>query len=375
MSGADWTVRVIDGAGVEVGQIAPVRLQAELRWNDVGTWLIDVDPTDLLANDLLQPGSGIIVYPPGSNVPLFAGPRTQVLITDATQQRFEVSGVTDEVLLERRLASPDPAGEPPWSFDERQKSGQAHAIMEEFVEENCGATAPVVARRSLVVDPQTLTTSTGVWSATGQPLLEVLKSIGNGATVGFRVRRVNGVPTFATYVPVDRSATVIFSFDLGTIEKAKFSDRAPNVTHAVVSGEQGPYDVVRPTVLVDDPSLAAVWGRIEQFVSHGESADTNELIFAGAAVFGGQQPLTTVRVEPVEGAALIEFPDAYGVGDRVTVRIGGTTIVDFIRQVTLTVEAGKAARAVPSLATIRTPSARFARALNDRLTRVETTRR
>jgi len=375
MSAEDWVVRVVDSAGAEVGQIAPVRLQAELRWNDVGTWLLDVDPTDRLVPELLQRGSGIIVYPPGSDVPLFAGPRTSVLVTDATQQRFEVSGVTDEIILERRLASPDPAGEPPWSFDERQKIGQAHQIMEQFVEENAGQSAAVVDRRALTVVPQSFTSTNVRWSATGQPLLYLLKNVGDAATVGFRVRRVAGQPTFETYLPDDLSATVIFSFDLGTIEQARFSDNAPSVTHAIVSGDKGPYDLVNPTVLVSDSGLAADWGRIERFVSHGESADALELVDAGTSALGEQQPLTTVQVEPIEGAALIEFPATYGVGDIVSVRVGGQTIVDFVRQVTLTLQAGQAPRAVPSLATLVTPSARLTRRLGDRLTRVETTRR
>lgn len=370
----DWTVRVADAAGVEVGQIAPIRMEANLRYNDVGSWLVDVDADDDLVNALLNTAASIVVYPPGSSEPLFAGPWVETVAAEGDQDTLEVSGVTDAVWLARRVASPDPDGDPPWQTMERQKVGQAHQVIEAFVDENVGQGAPVVGRRQIVVDPQPLTTPEVRWTAVGQPLLELLQAVADVGQVGFRVERVDGQPTFRTFVPADRSAEVVFAANLGTVQRTAVVTRAPDITHAIVEGNEDDYGMV-PTVIVDDGTLTAAWGRIERLVSHGQSDDIAEMFDAGDAALAEQQPLTVVTVDPIEGAGSIRFLHDWRLGDLVTVRVGGASIVDVVRQVTVTLEAGQAPTIQASLADIPTPSTRLLRRLARRLSLVEATRR
>lgn len=369
MSSEEWTVRIANLVGDEVGQLSPVRLEAQLRYNDVGTWLLDADFGDRLLDDLLTEGASIVVYPPGDSTPLFAGPWIEAVVTEGDELTVEVSGVTDEVLLDRRLASPDPDIEPPWVATTRQKTGPAHQVIEEFVEENAGETAPVVDRRSLVVDPQTLTTPNVRWTATGQPLLELCQSIAEAADVAFHVERRDGVPTFVTGLSADRSGEVVFAANLGTVERTTFTSQVAQVTHAVVKGDD---DV---TVLAADPTLRAVWGRVERLVSHGQSDDPDELADVGLSAIAEQKPLRTVDALPIEGAGAIEFVRDWNLGDKVTIRVGDTSLVDVVRQVTLTLEAGQAPRVRAALSDIGTPSGRALRRIGRRLSLVEASRR
>lgn len=370
---AEWTVRVADDSGAEVGQIAPVRLEAQLRYSDVGTWLLDVDFSDRLLNDLLEPGASIVVYPPGSSEPLFAGPWVESRLVEGEELTVEVAGVTDEVLLARRVASPDPAFDPPWTQVRRQLVGPAHEVLEQAVEENAGQSAPVAARRSLTVDPQVLSTSPVRWTATGQPLLELLQGVSEAADVGFRVDRVAGVPTFRTFLSEDRSATVIFSAALGTVEQTALTVRAPEVTAAIVAGAEDGYGG-QSTVLVSDAGLEGLWGRIELLVSHGQSDDVEELEDVGLSALEEQKPLTTVDAVPVEGAGNIVFPESWRLGDRVTIRVGGTSIVETVRQVTLVLESGQAPRVRASLDEVGSPAGKLLRRLGRRLALVEAVR-
>ena len=364
---AEWTVRVANLAGEEVGQLSPVRLEAQLRYNDVGTWLLDADFGDRLLNDLLTEGASIVVYPPGRSTPLFAGPWIEAVVTEGDDLTVEVSGVTDEVLLDRRLASPDPDIDPPWVATTRQKTGPAHEVIEAFVEENAGQTAPVEDRRSLVVDPQTLTTPTVRWTATGQPLLELCQGIGEVGDVAFHVERRDGVPTFVTGLAADRSGEVVFAANLGTVERTTLTTQVAQVTHAVVKGD----DV---TALTSDAALRAVWGRIERLIAHGQSNDPDELADVGLSSIAEQKPLRTVTALPIEGAGAIEFVDDWNLGDKVTIRVGDTSVVDVIRQVTLTLEAGQAPRVQAALSDIGTPSGRALRRIGRRLSLVEAAR-
>lgn len=371
----DWTVRVTDATRVELGEISPIQLQARLRWQDTGTWTLDVPFGDRLTALLAEPGSGIVVYAPGSDTPFFAGPRTQFRLTEAEQLQVEVQGVTDQILLEDRLASPDPSLEPPWTVEERVLSGPADEVMRAVVGENLGPLA-LPARQTVLVDTTPIPYVEDVrWTVTGQPVSDVLEGIGDYADLGWTVDRLsNGDRIFRVLAPVDVSDTVIFSAQLGTVNRVELVDGRPSKTHVVVAGNLGPYDVVRPTVLRTDAAIPAQWGRIESFRDHRQSSDPGELEDVADSTLADQQPLQTVTVDPVDGAALVEFPTTYSVGSVVTVRVEDEILQDVVREVELTLAEGQAARAVPSLQTIRSPQGRAVRELSARVTAMASAR-
>lgn len=369
----DFLVRIANADLVEVGEVSPTGLIARLRWRETGTWTMDLVATDRMLPALAEPGAGIVVYPPGGGEPLFGGPRTQLRLREAAVLSVEVQGVTDGVWLDDRIASPDPALDPPWTVEERVLSGLADEVMRQVVEENLGPSA-LPSRQVVTVDPTAVPGLPSVqWTATGQPVSDILEGVGEAAGVGWTVDRTRTGGRVFRVVPVDDvSDTAVFSASLGTVEAVTLDDRRPTVTASVVSGAVGPYDTIRPTVLRQDVTLAGQWGRIERFRDHRQSSDPAELDAVGDAALEDQQPLRGIEIDPVEGAALLRFPSAYRVGSRVTVRVSGETVVDTVREVEVRLTAGEAPRVVPSLQRMRSPQGAALRRAARRLTSIET---
>lgn len=82
----DLTVEVRNANLERVGQITASELpgfEAVLRFNNVGTWNLTLPTDHYLAEELRQPGSGIIVT--GPNGVLLSGPMRSVSVQKSSQ--------------------------------------------------------------------------------------------------------------------------------------------------------------------------------------------------------------------------------------------------------------------------------------------------
>lgn len=248
------------------------------RYNDVGTWQLELDARTRHARKLRQPGYGIEVWRDDSEFvlggPLIKPHRKR----EGHKHTLTVSGRDDNVWLARRLAYPQPAkDQPPYDGAEHDvRNGTASTVLRAYVNANLGPSAPKVRRvpgLTLASDP--LVGGNVFGRARWQNLLEVLQGLAVSGGVGFRIRKVGAGLVFDVYAPQDRTATVRFSEDLGTLAGYEHSVEVPEVTYDVIGGQgEGIARTVRER---QDPAGVVTWGRIERFHDRRDTSAVAEL--------------------------------------------------------------------------------------------------
>lgn len=336
MAEAEWTLYVRDSNLQRVAQIDDYQtLDVVARFNAVGAWELDLDRRVTGAAELFVAHAGIEIVRDGTT--FLSGPVTRRQRTrDALRNRVTISGVDDTVWLSRRLAHPQPAtAAPPYSTTEHDvRTGQCSTVLRAYVDVNVGPGA-LAARRltglTLAADPLLGTTVTG--RARWQNLLELMQGLAvSGGGLGFAIRKVATALEFYSYMPVDRSASVKFSEEIGNLTSYRYETTAPAVTYVFAGG--GGEGTARTIAENQDPDGVVGWGRIEQFADRRDTTVTSEL----------EQEITTKLAEGQEQLALdavpVDTPSAaygthYSLGDKVTVVVddGGTELAEVVREV------------------------------------------
>lgn len=273
------------------------------------------------------------------------------------ENTVEVHGVDDNIWLAKSLAHPEPASSvPPYSVSEYDvRTGQCSTILRQYVNVNRGPSA-IVPRRvpglALASDPLLGTTVTG--RARWQILLDLLKELAvSGGDIGFKVEQSGTALNFTVYQGVDRTATVKFSEDNGTLSAFDYTAEAPDATYIYCGG--GGEGTARTIKEGQDADLVAAWGRFEKFRDRRDTTDSTEL----------GQTITEELAESGEKASLsitpIDIPGQtygvhYGLGDRVTVVIDGTPVQEAIREVTLAYTPDGPQTIKPTIGTVSKPT-------------------
>jgi Siphovirus ReqiPepy6 Gp37-like protein len=344
------------------------KLDMVLRFNDLETWLLDVDATTAPAPSLMLDHAGLVVTCDGTVV--FSGPVTRrERDFDGDHNRLRVSGFGDLAGLAGLLASPQPAtSAPPYNsqgYDVR--TGVCSTILRQYVNVNAGPGA-LGARQvpglTLAADPALGTTITG--RARWQPLLELLQDLAvAGGGLGFRVLQVGAGVQFGVYAVTDRTTSVIFTADLGNLEAFAWSEEAPAANYVFVGG--GGEDVLRTIYESQDSASVARWGRIESFRDRRDTTVAAEL--AQAAIDELQQSAgpTSMAMTPID-LPQMAYPANYSLGDKVTAVMDGVAIQQVIREVHITLSPESGALVVP---TIGTPGRQDLLGIFDRLRTAE----
>lgn len=328
-----WRLYARDAAGVRQGEISKWE-NAELvpRFNDVGTWVLNV-PADSYP-DLALPRWGVEFVRDGEVV--LSGPITHRDRTfNHKENTLAIAGVDDNVILSWRVASPQPGtAAPPYNVTEYDTTtATASTVLRHFVDVNAGPSA-VPARQwpglTIAADPGVGSTILG--RVRWQNLLAALQwfAAASSPQIGFRVRGL----IFEAYAITDLSATVKFSVGLGNLAEFSYSHDAPDANYVYVAG--GGEGTARTIVERSDASIAE-WGRIEQFVDRRDTSDTTELAQSGDKTLADQAARSSVSITPIEGRGHAYLTD-YNVGDKVTVTIDDTPIVDVVREVKITLD-------------------------------------
>lgn len=219
------------------GQVTDlVKLEAVLRHNAVGTWVLELDRNSAAA-ELMLAAEGLVIVRNGRT--LLSGPRTvRQTVLAGGRHTLMLAGVDDTVWLDRRLALPVPAG-PPYiaqAYDVRK--GAAETVLRAYVDANLGPGATVprrLAGLTLPADQARGAAVTGV--ARFQPLLEVMQELALAGGVGFRVVQVGLGLQLEVYLPADRTRAAVFSTELGNLAGYDYSDELPTATYAYVAGQ------------------------------------------------------------------------------------------------------------------------------------------
>lgn len=374
---SDWRLYVRNANYARIGVVStPVKLEATLRVNDVDSWSLTLDWSDVSTAALLEPGAGIqLMHRDGV---VLSGPVTDYEhVWQGDADLLTVSGVSDEIHLADRLAlqapfEPDIANGASAIFSEHFDviSGDAGDVLAAYVNRNAGPAA-IAAREVPLLSIDSPTPGTGsviTGKARMQNLLDFLRSLAAAGNVLFEVKATTSGPVFRCYEPVDRRASIKFSAALGNIERYSYRVGRPTMTDAYVGdGGKGP---ARKFMRV---ATASTGSRIEGFVDAASANSPAELQQQGVAQLSESGAEQSAEITIIDTANQ-QFMADYQLGDIVSVVIDGQTIVDMVRSVKLVIdENGLVAQ--PEIATVpRVALAllRSQRALKQRVDGLET---
>lgn len=309
-------------------------LDLTLRFNEVSSWVLDL-PADSMAARELEWGGGIIVRRGGTTV--LSGPVTEIERSwdIRTGDRIVATGVDDLVWLFRRLALPVPGGPPYTASAYDTRSGAAETVMRQYVDFNAGPSAVVARRVPGLTVPATAGLGTAITEkARFDNLLALLQRIAlAGGDLGFRIVQAGAALPFDVYAPTDKTASVIFSKELGNLRGYRYKDSTAGANYVVAAG-QGEL-TARTFRESGDAASIAMYGRIEEFRDARDTNDNAVLDQRIADTLLEKSDQRDLVVAPVDTDA-ISYLASYQLGDRVTVRAGEVTIQDIVREVRIT---------------------------------------
>lgn len=350
----DLLVEVRDATYKRVGQILAENLvgfTVVTRFNQIGTWSVNLPVGHLMAEALKAPGAGIIVSVNGTV--LLSGPTTwvqTVQTVDNPDGIYQITGLDDSVLLRDRLAYPTPSTADvtlqTTPYDVR--TGLAEDVMKAYVNANMGPSAPAARRiPALTVQATAGLGSTVTGSARFDVLLDLLQTLADtsavtgAASIGFDVVQVGTGLQFQCYAPKDRTATVRLDIANNRLTESTYSLSAPKFTRAIVGGSG---DGAARTFL-EQSSLTSVaaeyaWARrIESFVDARDTNDPVALATTGNSALATEgRAQITATVTPVDDQSML-FGTDWFLGDLVTVVVGTYELASTVTQLGISVQA------------------------------------
>lgn len=338
-----------DTALRRTGQIEDFRkIEMPLRFNRTSTWLLELDGASD-AVSLLGKTDGLIVERDG--VTLLSGPVTaRERTSQGGRSTVVVSGVDDTVWLERRLALPVPSGPPYTAAEYDDRTAVAETVLRHFVDRNLGPAAVTARRLPYLTLPADLGRGLSVRGrGRFHTLLELLQPLAlAGGDLGFRIVQVGGGLEFRVYVPADRTATAVFSEELGNLAGYSYRQGTPPADYVYVGGAgEG---TARAFVEGGTQADIDVYGRIELFKDRRDAPDTPTLEQARLEALEESQVPTALSITPIDTAA-VAFGVDYNLGDRVTVVVEGEQIQDVVREVVLTLVPDRGEQVAPVVGT------------------------
>lgn len=342
MKVSDLTVEVRNSSLVRVGQLTAkdlVGFTAVLRFNKVGSWKVVLPVGHVLAEELKQPGAGLVIS--NSSGVILSGPTTAVVTNQSTEDvtgTYTITGVDDSVLLSERLAYPTPSTADVTlqtsAYDVR--TGVAETVMKQYVDVNIGPGAPSVRKiAALTVQANAGLGSSVTTQARFQPLQELFEGLADVAGLGFTIEQSGSNLQFQVYAPNDRSAYVRLDLDNGRLTKSEYSYSQPKATRAIVGGSG---DLTERTFLERTTSVSlaseVTWGRrIEVFNDQRSTAETAKLQQYGDELLATDgKTLISVSISPTDDQSML-FGTDWNLGDKVTCVVGTAELIAVVTEI------------------------------------------
>lgn len=332
MSGT-WELYVCDRTGVRVAPIDPYT-SAEVvgRVNDVSTWSVDL-PTNTAAGQHFITDSFARLEVVLDAQVWRSGPVTHLeRSVDIDGDNLQVTGVDDTVWLARRNAHPQPGTPtPPYSSTRYDiHTGSVSQVLAELVRVNAGESA-TTARKvpGLTAPPPEPAGPNITVYARWQNLLTFMADTARPHGILFDIVDL----TFSATVATDRGA--VFSAGLETLASWKMVAAAPTSNFVVVAGQgESTARMIRES---QDPTSVGTWGRAETFMDRRDTSSTEELDTAAQESLAESVTPVTVVFTPLDTDAQA-FGRDWQLGDLVTVKAGGLTVYDQVREVHLSLD-------------------------------------
>lgn len=302
---------------------------------------------------LLRPGAGIVAVANGTSV--FSGPVTKFKRNrNGDVNTISVGGTDDLLTIASRVAHQDYANADTPEADHTFRTSRddqggvpAETAIKHFVNVNAGPGA-IASRQvaGLTVEADAARGLSKAWpaGAIGWNLLDLIVKIATNANLGVRVVRVDSTHRqFQVYVPEDKTASVVFSVELGNVQGFEYGTQAPDANVEYVGGPGS--GATRLYSIVADFASATAWGRIEKFNDQGSVDTVQKLATAGQTdlLATAAKFYVTVTTLPTEGLAWRPIAKAdqktFDIGDTVSAVVDGQKIAEVIRELTIDVSA------------------------------------
>lgn len=349
----EWTLYVRDAQYRRVAQIDDFqKLDTVQKFNDVGTWILEMDARLPAASMLHQPSYGIVLYKGSTAV--FSGDVDKISGRQSLDRyRVQFSGYDDTLWLKARLGHPEPATatQPYTSIEyDVRGPGPASTVLIDYVNANLGPGAIATRRHAgltMAADPLIGSIIQGRvrWTELLKTLQEYAVS---GGDIGFRIVQAGSGLQFQVYQPVDRSASVKFSFELGNLLEGAYETSAPTANFIYIGG--GGEGLSRIIGEGYDPTSVINWRRRELFADRRDtsvSAELNQTIVENLAEHDGQYGIT---LTPIDTPGQ-EYITHYQMGDRVSAVLNQTQIVDVLRELKVTFDPSGPTKVNPMIGT------------------------
>lgn len=362
-----WLLHV---RGADLRRVAEVEdftgLEMVLRHNRTGSWLLDLPATSEAAGLLASFSAGLVVTRDG--VTVLSGPVTGIgRDLDASTDSLTVSGVDDDVWLDRRLALPTPLG-PPYTSAYDIRTGPAETVMRGYVDANLGPAARPERRvPGLTLAPDLGRGVTRTGRGRLQTVADLIRPLAlTGGGLGYRIVQQGNALVFEVYESADLTATAVFSEEFGNLLGYTYEAQAAEANYVLAGG--GGEGTARVFAERGDSASIVRYGRIETFKDQRQTSDPGELQQAIDEELADRAEQVGLSLRPADTDSL-KFGRDYNLGDRVTVIVDGTPIQDVLREVRITLDSS-GATVTPTLGSPAGPRPGTVLALFDRMRRL-----
>lgn len=357
----DLTVEVRDITNTRVGLLTPADLVASKfisKFNNVGSWTVELPYGHALADVLRTPGSGIIVT--GPDGVLLSGPMVQSQLAqtiDDPEGTWTITGVDDSVILNDRLAYPSPgvSDVAAQTVANDVRTGSAETVLKQYVTYNIGPSATAVRKiANLTVETDANRGNAVTGSARFETLQDLFYPLAQTGGIGYTVEQVGTNLQFQVYVPQNRTSTIRMDLQNGKLSKTDYAYVSPKLTRAVVGGQGESIErIFYEATNTDSVAAETLWNRrIESFTDSRNTAVTAELQQAGQeALVDKGKTIVNLSVVPSDDINM-RYGYDWGLGDEVAVIIGDIEASATVTEVAIGIESD----GVRIIATVGTPT-------------------
>lgn len=344
----DLVVEIRDPALNRVGQLlGPDLVGATFvsRFNNVGSWQVEIPNGRETAELLRQPGYGLIVTGPGGV--LISGPTLSAELNQTTSDPegfWVIRGSDDSLVLQERLAYPTPTqADVSLQLSSHDiRTGPAETVVKGYIDANIGPSSPAVRK----IDNLTIQTDLGrgtVVYATARfdNLQELLYGLATASGLGFTIEQEGADLEFKVYEPADRSSFVRMDIANNQLISTDYSYASPSTTRAIVGGAGEAQERVFVEATTSESEAAELqWKRrIEKFIDFRGSENANELFqSAEAELIENGSTITNISVQPTDDTNM-RYGFDWNLGDQVTVVIDETEAVSVVTEVGISIQA------------------------------------
>lgn len=323
----DVTVEVRDPNLNKVGQLVGadvVGAQFIIRFNNVGSWSLELPATSSMVDLLRTPGYGIILTARGTV--LFSGPTVSATLVQSQNDLrgvWRITGADDTLVLQDRLAYPQPsnADVSTQNTDYDNRTGAAETVMKAYIDANLVSGPSVRAVTGLSVATDEARGESVVGSARFTNFQELMYNLAQSSGLGYKITQENTGLVFDVYEPVDRSATISLDVDNGRLSSSEYAYVAPKLTRAIVGGAGAADErLFDESTTTESVTAETTWGRrIEAFVDERGADLVSELEQAGKeALVDEGKTRVTMAVTPSDNGTMLYGQD-WNLGDKITV--------------------------------------------------------